>query len=129
MNAIASFSGLTITTLFSMYAHGRRTAMFMPSEITKQPQIEAAVREVVNGSSAHVINIDFEFGKDWSGDWAIFFHVVLRDQASKGIMLGRVTTEVRKRLAEKLRALDIRLIGYSDFRSESELAELQKRLA
>jgi hypothetical protein len=100
--------------------------MYMPSDVTKQPQFEAAVREIVNGSRAHVIDIKSEFGKDWSGDWAIFFHVVLADQASKGVMLGRVTTEVRKRLAEMLRGLNIRLFGYSDFRSESEVAELQK---
>jgi hypothetical protein len=43
-------------------------------------------------------------------------------------MLGRVTTEIRRRLAEKLTAWDIRLIGYFDFRSESEVAELQKGL-
>lgn len=102
--------------------------MLMPSDVTKQPQIEAAVREIVNGFRAHVINITFEIGKDWSGDRAIFFHVLLSDQASKGVMLGRVTTEVRGRLAEMLRGLNIRLIGYSDFRSESELAELQKEL-
>ncbi len=102
--------------------------MFMPSDVTKQAQIEAAVRDIVNGASTHVINISFEFGKDWTGDWAIFFHVVLRNQASKGAMLGRVTTEVRRRLAEKLRALDVRLVGYSDFRSESEVAEMQRGL-
>ena len=102
--------------------------MFMPSDVTKQPQIEAAVRDIVNGASGHVIDISFEFGKDWAGEWAIFFHVVLRDRASKGMMLGRVTTELRRRIAEKLRALDIRLIGYSDFRSESEVAEMQRGL-
>ena len=102
--------------------------MFMPPDVTKQPQIEAAVRDIINGARAHVIDISFEFGKDWTGEWAIFFHVVLRNQASKGMMLGRVTTEVRRRLAEKLKALDIRLIGYSDFRSESEIAEMQRGL-
>ena len=85
--------------------------MYMPSDVTKQPQIEAAVRQIINGSRAHVIDITFEFEKDWSGDWAIFFHVLLSDQASKGVMLGRVTTEVRKRLAEMLRGLNIRLFG------------------
>jgi len=100
--------------------------MYMPSDITKRPLIDAAVKEIINGSRAHVINIEYDFAKDWSGDWAIFFHVLLSDQASKGVMLGRVTTEVRKRLAEMLRGLNIRLFGYSDFRSESEVAELQK---
>ena len=102
--------------------------MHTPSDVTKQPQIDAAVKEITSGLRAHVINIRYDFGKDWSGDWAIFFHVLLSDQATKGVMLGRVTTEVRKRLAEMLRELNLRLIGYSDFRSESELAELQKGL-
>jgi hypothetical protein len=102
--------------------------MYMPSDVTKQPQIEAALRQITSSLSSHVINIVFEFGKDWSGDWAIFFHVLLKDQASKGVMLGRVTTEVRARLAEMLRRLNVRLIGYSDFRSESEVAELQRGL-
>jgi len=33
--------------------------------------------------TAHVVNIAYDIEKDWSGDWAIFFHVLLRDQASK----------------------------------------------
>jgi hypothetical protein len=98
----------------------------MPSNDTKQTQIDAAVKEIANGLRAHVINISYDIGKDWSGDSAIFFHVLLSDHASKGVMLGRVTTEVRTRLAEMLRGLNIKLIGYNDFRSESEVAEIQK---
>lgn len=100
--------------------------MFPSSDAATQTQIDAAVSEVSDGISAHVIDISYDIGRDWSGDWAIFFHVLLSDHASRGIMLGRVSTEVRKRLTELLRARNIRLIGYYDFRSESEAAEMQK---
>lgn len=93
--------------------------MYMPSDVTKQPLADAAIRGIINGSTAHVINIQYDFGKDWSGDEAIFFHVTLSDQASKEAILDRVTTEVRKRLAEKLREVQIGLFGYSDFRKRA----------
>lgn len=72
------------------------------------------------------MDISFEFGRDWSGDPAVFFHVVLTDRSTKGVMLGRVTAEVRGRLTEMLRKLNVRRIGYSDFRSESEMLELRQ---
>jgi hypothetical protein len=50
--------------------------MFMSADVTKQPQIEA-FKEIVNVASAHVVDISFEFGKDWTRDWAIFFQVLL----------------------------------------------------
>src|SRR5579864_7229492 len=88
-------------TILRQCGHGvcsvKAPAMYMPSDITKRPLIDAAVKEIINGSRAHVINIEYDFAKDWSGDWAIFFHVLLSDQASKGVMLGRVTTARRGR--------------------------------
>ena len=104
------------------YDQGRRHTMYLPTATSKRPQIDASVRRVARGLSAHVAGITYEIERDWSGDWGIFFHVVLRDQASTGIMLGRVTAQVKRRLAEMLRQLDIQLRGYTDFRSESEVA-------
>src|SRR5262249_707023 len=98
--------------------------MHMPSDTTKR-QIETAAHEIRNGATAHVIDVSLELRRDWSGDWAVFFRILLRNQSSKGIMLGRVTTEIRKRLSDKLRALNIRLVGYFEFHSESEMAEMQ----
>ena len=95
-------------------------------DITEQSQIEAELRNLVHGFRSHVVSISFDFGRDWSGDAAIFFHVVLADSSTRGVMLGRVTAEVRKRLTEMLRRLNLRLIGYSDFRSESELLQFKR---
>ena len=100
----------------------------MPS-VTDQRQIDEALKDVVNGFRAHVVDIRYNIATDWSGDLAIFFHVILRDQATKGVMLGRVTEEVRLRLSEMLRGLNLDLFGYTDFRSESEAADLHERRA
>lgn len=100
----------------------------MPS-VANQRQFEEALKEVVNGFRAHVADITYSIGTDWSGDVAIFFHVLLRDQSARGVMLGQVTAEVRRRLSEMLRGLDLDLFGYTDFRSESEAADLHKRRA
>ncbi len=95
-------------------------------DTAKQTEIAAEVREIADGLRAHVVDIATEFGADWTGDPAVFFHVVLRDSATRGRMLGNVTAEVRKRLSEMLRRVDAPFIGYPDFRSESEAAEVQQ---
>jgi hypothetical protein len=57
--------------------------MRFPSAVAKQPQINAAVSEVVRLLTPDVVHIRYDIGQDWSGDWAIFFRVLLSDEASR----------------------------------------------
>lgn len=99
--------------------------MMMPSGTIKQPEINAAVTEVVRLLTPDVVHIRYDIGRDWSGDWAIFFRVLLSDEASKK-RLQEVTTQVVRRLAERLDFPSMGLFAYHNFRSVSEQAVLRE---
>lgn len=99
--------------------------MYLPSAVAKQPEINAAVSEVVGLLAPDVVHIRYDIARDWSGDWAIFFRVLLSDEASK-TRLREVTTQVVRRLAERLDFPSIGLFPYHNFRSVSEQAALRE---
>ena len=98
--------------------------MQMPAAITQQAEIEDKVRAVEATLRPDVIHIWHEIGEDWSGQWAIFFRVVLSDDAAKH-RLRKVATNVEWRLAERLDFAALGVFPYHNFRSESEQAALR----
>ena len=95
----------------------------MPSAITKQPEINAAVAAVEKLPGVRYIR--YSIAPDWTDQqWAIFFRVVLADDASTGERLRDVTTQVVWRMSEWLNLPELGLFPYFDFRSESEQAAL-----
>lgn len=100
--------------------------MPMPTAITKQPQIAAAVEAVVRELSPRVRHIRYDIAQDWSGQWAIFFRVLLSDEASSGNNLRDITTQVVWLMSERLILPELGLFPYFDFRSESEQSALNE---
>src|SRR5208337_1775488 len=94
--------------------------------IGKQPEINAAISEVVRVLAPDVVHIRYDIGQDWSGDWAIFFRIVLSDDASRTPRLHGVAREVVSRLAERLDFSSMGLLAYHNFRSVSEQAVLRE---
>ena len=99
--------------------------MIMPAAITQQAKIEAEVRAIEAALRPDVAHIRYEIGEDWSGQWAIFFRVVLSDEAAKN-RLRTVATDVVWRLAERLDFTALGVFPYHNFRSESEQAALRE---
>jgi len=99
--------------------------MNFSSAITRQPEINAAVSDVIRLLAPDVVHIRYDIDRDWSGDWAIFFRVLLSDDASKN-RLSEVATQVVWRLSERLDFLSMGLFPYHNFRSESEQAALRE---
>lgn len=99
--------------------------MYLPSAVTKQPEINAAVSEVVRLLQPDVVHIRYDIGRDWSGDGAIFFRVLLSDEASK-TRLREVATKVVRCLAERLDFPSMGLFPYHNFRNVSEQAVLRE---
>jgi hypothetical protein len=101
--------------------------MNVPTGVVKQQrQINAAVRAVRRELSPWVRHIRYEIAQDWSGQWAIFFRVLLTDEASNEHNLREVATRVVSRMSEKLDLPSLGLFPYFDFRSESEQAKLNE---
>jgi hypothetical protein len=70
-----------------------------------------------------VVNWDYTFDTDWSGEPAIFFGVVLTDAASDPQTLGKITTAFANAITQNVDPLnEWDLIPYYSFRSQSEQA-------
>jgi len=100
--------------------------MNFPAAIAKQPQINAEITEVVRLLAPDIVHIRYDIGQDWSGDWSIFFRVLLSDEASRENNLRRVTKQVVGKISERLDFSGLGLIPYFNFRSQSEQAEMRE---
>jgi hypothetical protein len=99
--------------------------MYLPSAVTKQTEIEAAIARVEQSIGSDVVRIRYEIGEDWSGQWAIFFRIVLTDDAARR-RLRDVATRVVWGLARELDFPSMGVFPYHNFRSLSEQAMLQE---
>ena len=99
--------------------------MYLPSAVTKQSEIQAAINAVELSLVPDVAHIRYEIGEDWSGQWAIFFRVVLSDDAAKR-RLRDVATKVVWGLARQLDFPSMGVFPYHNFRSVSEQEALQE---
>ncbi len=99
--------------------------MYLPSAVTKHSEIQAAIDAVERSLAPDVAHIRYEIGEDWSGQWAIFFRVVLSDDAAKR-RLRDVATKVVWGLARQLDFPSMGVFPYHNFRSVSEQEALRE---
>jgi hypothetical protein len=99
--------------------------MHLPSAVTKQAEIEAAIIRVQQSIGPDVTRIRYEIGEDWSGQWAIFFRIVLSDDAARRRLVD-VAPKVVWGLAQQLDFPGMGVFPYHNFRSVSEQAMLQE---
>ncbi len=87
----------------------------MATEPTQQQ-----VEEVVAKLAPDVVRIRFRGAPDWSDDPAIYFRVVLTDDASRRDQLAEVAALVRAKLFEELGLESTDRIPYFRFHSKNE---------
>ena len=92
----------------------------------KQSQIKAAIDAVERQLAPDVVHIRYEIGQDWSGQWAIFFKVLLSDEASIDGKLREIAPKVVWMVSERLDLPGLGLFPHFDFRSQSEQTELNE---
>jgi hypothetical protein len=100
--------------------------MQLPIAITKQPEINAAVSQVEKLLSQDVQHIRFDIAEDWSGDWAIFFRVLVSDEVAESGRLREVARRVESSLTQRLDFSLLGLLAYFNFRTVSEQAALRE---
>jgi len=71
-----------------------------------------------------VVRIRYSLGEDWSGSGAVFFRVVLSDNASRPGHLREISTRVTSTVFNAVKPDELGLEAYFNFRSASEQAEL-----
>jgi hypothetical protein len=99
--------------------------MYLPSAVTKQAEIEVAIQRVEEIVGADVVRIRYEIGEDWKGQWAIFFRIVLSDDAARK-RLRETAARVARGLEQGLDFPGMGVTPYHNFRSLSEQAMLQE---
>ena len=72
-----------------------------------------------------MVRIRYEIGEDWSGQWSIFFRIVLADDVAK-LRLRDVASKVVWGLARRLDFPGLGVYPYHNFRSVSEQDTMQE---
>jgi hypothetical protein len=93
----------------------------MIATLPTQQQVDEIARDL----APDVVRIRVMIGHDWSEHPAIYFRVVLSDDASRRDRLAGVVGAVRSRMYEKLALSESNHIPYFKFRSEGEQSKLQ----
>jgi hypothetical protein len=91
----------------------------------EQAEIEAAIHRVQQIAGPDVVRIRYEIGEDWRGEWAIFFRIVLTDDAARR-RLRETAAKVARGLERELDFPGMGVFPYHNFRSLSEQAMLQE---
>ncbi|MFN7924246.1 MAG: hypothetical protein U0Q16_29360 [Bryobacteraceae bacterium] len=99
--------------------------MYVPAAVTQQSKIESAIDELERALAPNVVRIRYEIAKDWSDQWAIFFRIVLSDDAAK-FRIRDLRRQVVEGLARSLDFTAMGVLAYHNFRSASEQAALQE---
>jgi hypothetical protein len=88
--------------------------------LPSQEQVDRIARDL----APDVVRIRFHVARDWSDDPAIYFRVILSDEASRRDRLAGVAELVRGKLEDELRLTELDHISYFRFRSWSEQAKM-----
>ena len=88
---------------------------------------QGRVDEIALELAPDVVRIRFNVAEDWAEHPAIYFRVILSDEASRGERLADVTTRVSEKLFDGLGLAALDHIPYFRFRSQSEQAKLQDK--
>jgi hypothetical protein len=100
--------------------------MIVPSGVLKQAEIAAEVEAVHQRLGKDVVKINYDFGPDWSGDWAIFFRVLLSNRVGRGDKLHEVSKLVESLLFERIPFFELGLLPYFNYRTTSEQGRLRE---
>lgn len=98
--------------------------MYLAIEVQARPQIKAAIAHVMKDMTPAVQRITYEVKQDWTGEWAIFFQVLLSDEASERDNLRVVAPKVVDRIWDKIDFPNLGMFAYVSFRSQSEQAQM-----
>lgn len=94
----------------------------MTATMPTQEQVD----KIATALAPDVVRIRVNAGQDWSEHPALYFRVVLSDEASRPMRLADITDEVRTKLTEALGLSQSDRIPYFRFRSQSEQTKIKE---
>ncbi|MCC6589389.1 MAG: hypothetical protein IT168_22005 [Bryobacterales bacterium] len=96
--------------------------MLVEKELVAHVEIARKVAAIERELAGRVIRIAYNLGTDWANEPAVYFRIILSDEASREENLRGITAAVSDRLMNALDHLGLQ--PYFNFRSESEQAYL-----
>jgi hypothetical protein len=94
--------------------------MYFPMAVTTHPQVDAAVAAVLKELAPDVLKIRYQIAQDWTGDWAVFFKVMLSDRGANKRNRHRVTSRVIWLMSANLNLPELGMFPHFDFLSPTE---------
>jgi hypothetical protein len=91
-----------------------------------QSKIRAGVQRAKRALEPEVIRIMHGFTLDWQGEQSLFFRILLTDEASAPDKLRQTTNKVTLKIMTEIKAEELGLQCYFNFRSQSEQAKLRE---
>jgi hypothetical protein len=99
--------------------------MYIARAIAQQPQFHAAVAEIA--LPPEVLSLTARLDTDWNGNDAVFFQVVLRDNAVPRAQLLSFTKKISQAIINQLDPnQEWGVWPYFDFLTQSELARMKQ---
>ena len=68
----------------------------------------------------------YSYETDWTGEYSLFFRILLSDSASAPNKLRQTTQKIMAKILNEVKAEELGLPTYFNFRSESEQAGLRE---
>jgi hypothetical protein len=96
----------------------------LPLRFVRREELDQEVKKCVDKLPAEeVVRVRYSLGEDWSGDPAIYFRIVLTDEASREKRLGDVAQRIEEKIDSEVQPYqNWGLLPYFSFRSASEQA-------
>lgn len=100
----------------------------VPRGLVDQSKIRAGVKKAERALAPDVIRIMYSFAEDWMGESSLFFKVVISDAASTPNRLRETTQRIMDKVLRQIKAEELGIQTYFNFRSRSEQDMLKDSL-
>jgi hypothetical protein len=101
--------------------------VYIARGFAQRAQLDEAIEELRSRLGPDVVRLRYTLERDWSGDPAIFFRVLLSDRASRRDQLYSSTSQIEDMIVENLQPLEQwGVLPYFSYRSLAEQAVLQE---
>jgi len=100
--------------------------MIITRVVLNEADLDRRVKAVARKLAPDVVRIRYEVALDSTDKEAIYFRILLSDDASREKRRREVTKRVESELSKRLKLDDLGLMWYPSFRSESEQAMLKE---
>jgi hypothetical protein len=100
--------------------------MIITRVVVNEADLDRRVKAVARKLAPDVVRIRYEIALDSTDKEAIFFRILLSDDASREERLVEVTERVESELSKRLKVDELGLWVYFNFRSVSEQAMLKE---